>query len=75
MRLAWNPRSEEGFVGARILRRGWIRQTELKPARTGEYVDEDAVPGRRYRYVVILERPDASAAPPSKPISVRVPSH
>jgi fibronectin type 3 domain-containing protein len=71
--LSWNPRREEGFSGARLQRSGWFTRRRSFESETGDYVDRDAVPGRRYRYVAILQRVDASEAPASQPIEVRVP--
>ena len=41
--------------------------------RSSRYVDDDVNPGAHYRYIVILERPDTSQAPPSVPIEIEVP--
>jgi hypothetical protein len=71
--LTWNPRAEEGFHGARVLRTRWLASQELAFAPSGSYVDGDARPGQRYRYVVVLERPDSTRAPPSLPIEIEVP--
>jgi hypothetical protein len=70
--LRWNPRPEE-FSEARILRESWLGQQELARAPVSLYVDRDVVPGRSYRYVVVLVRPDGSEAPPSQPLEVRIP--
>lgn len=71
--LAWRPRPDEGFQGARVMRSRWFGRTELAFVRSGRYLDDDVKPGARYRYVVILERPDSSQAPPSAPIEIVVP--
>jgi hypothetical protein len=71
--LSWNPRSDEGFSGARLQRSGWFTRRKSVESETGDYLDRDVVPGRRYRYVAILQRSDASEAPPSQPIEVRIP--
>ncbi len=71
--LAWNPRPDEGFHGARIMRRHRFGRTELAFVRSDRYVDGDVQPGAHYRYVVILERPDSSQAPPSAPIEIDTP--
>jgi fibronectin type 3 domain-containing protein len=70
--LRWNPHPEE-FSEARILRESWLGQQELARAPVSLYVDRDVVPGRSYRYVVVLVRPDGSEAPPSQPLDVRIP--
>jgi hypothetical protein len=70
--LRWNPRSEEGYHGARLLRSAWFTRRRSAWSESGHYVDRDVVPGRHYRYVAILQRPDSSEAPPSRPIDVRV---
>jgi hypothetical protein len=71
--LRWNPRTDEGYRGARLLRSAWFTRRRSAWSESGDYVDRDVVPGRRYRYVAILQRPDSSEAPPSRPIDVRVP--
>ena len=71
--LRWNPRTEEGFHGARVLRTRWFTSQELAFVPSDSYVDGDARPGKHYRYVVILERPDSTRAPPSLPVEIEVP--
>lgn len=71
--LTWNPRAEEGFHAARVLRTRWFTSQELAFVPSDSYVDGDAKPGERYRYVVILERPDSTRAPPSLPVEIEVP--
>jgi fibronectin type 3 domain-containing protein len=71
--LAWDPRHEEGYRRARILRRSRIRKQERDFAEGGTYVDTDVTAGRSYRYVVVLETADASKAPPSSPVEITVP--
>jgi fibronectin type 3 domain-containing protein len=71
--LEWNPRAEEGFHGARVLRTRWFGGQELAFVHSDSYVDSDAKPGVSYRYVVILERPDSTRGPPSLPVAVEVP--
>jgi fibronectin type 3 domain-containing protein len=72
--LTWNPRTEEGYHGARVWRIRWFRRDqELAFVPSDSYVDGDAKPGKRYRYVVILERPDSTRAPPSLPVELEVP--
>lgn len=71
--LRWNPRTDEGYRGARVLRSAWFTRRRSAWSETGHYVDRDVKPGRRYRYVAILQGPDSGEAPPSLPIDVRVP--
>lgn len=73
VRLRWNPRTDEGFVGARVERVGWLGSQVLGRSADGEFVDREVRPGATYRYVVVLVRPDAGEAPPSRPVEVRVP--
>jgi fibronectin type 3 domain-containing protein len=73
VRLTWNPRGEEGFRRARVQRTGWFTRRRSAYSDTGSYLDRDVVPGRRYRYVVVLEGPDGRAAPPSSTVEIRVP--
>jgi hypothetical protein len=73
VRLRWDPRSDEGFAGARIERVGWLGSRVLGSSADGEFIDREVEPGGIYRYVVVLTRPDAGEAPPSRPIDVRVP--
>jgi fibronectin type 3 domain-containing protein len=71
--LAWERRAEEGFRGARVMRHGALRALEVGFSEDGTWVDRDAVPGGRYRYSVVLERPDGSRAPPSSPVEITLP--
>jgi hypothetical protein len=71
--LAWERRSDEGFRGARVLRHGALRALELGFSEDGTWVDPDAEPGGRYRYSVVLERPDGSRAPASSPVEITFP--
>jgi len=71
--LSWNPRGEEGFRRARVQRSAWLMRRRSGYSDTGSYLDRDVVPGRRYRYVVVLEGPDGREAPPSRAIEIRVP--
>lgn len=72
--LAWEARADEGFSAARVLRSGPLAQRELGRVAGGAYLDRAVSPGRRYRYVVILERADGAPAPPSAPLEVAVPA-
>ena len=74
--LEWNPRKEEGFVAARVERLGWLRPERLGNTEGGHFLDDDVdlAPGEVYRYVVVLERADETSAPPSRTLSVRIPS-
>ena len=71
--LAWNPRAEEGFRGAHVFRHGALSRSELGFVKAASFVDADAKPGGRYRYTVVLERADATLAPPSPVVEIRVP--
>ena len=55
------------------MRRGRLTQRDLGLVEASRFVDTDVKPGARYRYVVVLERPDASLAPPSSPVEIRFP--
>ena len=72
--LRWEGRREEGFQGARVLRHGVLRTVEVAFSEEGTWVDREAVPGGRYRYSVVLERPDGTRGPPSSPVEIAVPS-
>ncbi len=74
VRLSWNPRVDEGYHGALVLRARWFGEQELGFAEGGSFVDSDVTPGARHRYTVVLERPDGTRAPPSSPLNVSVPS-
>ncbi len=63
--LSWNPRSKEGYGHARVYRLGLLRRRELARVAGGTFVDADVEPGHRYRYAVVLERPDGTRAPAS----------
>ncbi len=71
--LRWNPRSEEGWERARVLRDGRLRPRELGMVAGTEFVDHDVEPGRSYRYTIVLERGEEQQAPPSSPLEVTVP--
>ena len=71
--LTWEGRREEGFRGARVLRHGALRAVEVGFSEDGTWVDREAEPGGRYRYSVVLERPDGARAPPSSPVEITVP--
>ncbi|MEM7409021.1 MAG: hypothetical protein AAF430_02150 [Myxococcota bacterium] len=73
VRLQWNPRPAEGFVRARIERSSWPWGEETATTRDSEHLDREVVPGRHYRYVIVLEREDGESAPPSRPVEVTVP--
>ena len=70
--LAWSPREGEGFQGARVERLGFLGRTQLATVEGASYVDRDVVPGRSYRYVVVLKRKDGEA-PPSSVVEIAVP--
>jgi fibronectin type 3 domain-containing protein len=72
--LAWNPRSEEGYRGARVYRLGTLAKSELGFVAGESFVDKSAKPGARNRYTVVLERADRSLAPVSSTLEVDVPA-
>jgi fibronectin type 3 domain-containing protein len=74
VRLAWNPRTEEGYRGAHVFSHGLLSRSEIGFAKDGSFVDANAKPGGSYRYTVVLERKDASLAPASTPVEIRVPA-
>jgi hypothetical protein len=71
--LEWNPRAEEGFVDALVERRGWLEPSRVYRSSSGSLLDEEVTPGRRYEYVVSLERLDGNRAPASRPIEIQLP--
>lgn len=71
--LAWNPRTDEGFTGARVFAWGALHQTELGRVSGGSFVHSPVKPGHTYRYTVVLERSDGRPAPPSAPVEITVP--
>ena len=71
--LAWNPRSDEGFVGAHVYRHGALSRSELGFVTGASFVDAEAKPGGRYRYTVVLERADKTLAPTSPLVEIQVP--
>jgi fibronectin type 3 domain-containing protein len=73
VRLAWNPRSDEGFVSARITRTSTLWEERTFVADGAELRDRDVSPGRAYQYQIELVRSDGHVAPASQPLSVEVP--
>jgi fibronectin type 3 domain-containing protein len=71
--LEWRPRSEEGFVGARVVRRGTLRDVELGSTNEARFVDTDVSPGETHRYFVVLKRDDGTEAAASSPVEIRIP--
>ena len=71
--LSWNSRADEGFTGTRVYLHGALGQSELAFVDGAEFVHPDVKPGNRYRYSVVLERPDASHGTASAPVEVTVP--
>ncbi len=63
--LRWNPRTDEGYTGARIYRLRALGRRELARVRGDRYLDTEVIRGRVYRYSVVLERADGSLAPAS----------
>jgi len=74
VRLAWNPRTDEGYRGAHVFSHGTFTRSEIGFVKGASFVDSSAKPGGSYRYTVVLEREDASLAPPSAPVEIRVPA-
>jgi fibronectin type 3 domain-containing protein len=72
--LSWNPRVAEGFRGAHVYQHTLVSRRELGFVTGSSFVDAEAKPGGRYRYVVILEREDQSLAPPSSPVEIEMPA-
>lgn len=73
VRLAWNPRADEGFRAARVFRHGWLRNAALGETSEGAWLDSDVEPGRRYRYSVVLVRADGRLGPPASPVEIEIP--
>ena len=71
--LAWNPRTDEGYRGAHVFSHGALTRSELGFVKGASFVDASAKPGGSYRYTVVLERADATLAPASSPVEIRVP--
>jgi fibronectin type 3 domain-containing protein len=71
--LLWSPRTDEGFVRARVTRTNGLWRDESWTLETSEYTDRDVVPGRTYRYQIQLERETGPPAPWSRPAVVTVP--
>ena len=74
VRLAWNPRTDEGYRGAHVFSHGALTRSEIGFVTGASFVDVSAKPGGSYRYTVVLEREDASLAPASSPVEIRVPA-
>ncbi len=74
VRLRWNPRRDEGYVRARVTRSRWPWGSVERRTEDDELLDSEVVSGRRYRYVIELERADGTFAPLSQPIEVAVPA-
>lgn len=73
VRLEWNGRPEEGFVGARITRSGWFWRHFEREIGEAKWLDRDVEPGRRYRYVIELLHEDGWSAPPSRTLELQLP--
>ena len=72
--LSWNPRSDEGWTGARVYLHGTLGgASELGAVRGSSFLHGDVKPGGRYRYSVQLERPDGTRAPMSLPVEISIP--
>jgi hypothetical protein len=71
--LEWRMRSEEGYVNARVIRRGFLRDVELGSSREGRFVDATVSPNGTYRYIVVLEKDDGNKAAASSPVEIHIP--
>jgi len=71
--LRWDPRTDEGYRGARITRHSGLWRTESWTTREAEWVDRDVQPGQTYRYQIALLREEGGEAPPSRLAVVAVP--
>jgi len=74
VRLEWNPRSEEGFHGAHVTRTTPFRQRKFGRQAGSQFHDPDVAAESTHRYVVVLERPDRSLAPPSPTVEISIPT-
>ena len=73
-RLAWNPRSDEGWTLARVYQHTALGgASELAAVRGSTFLHADVKPGGRYRYSVQLERSDGTKAPMSSPVEISIP--
>ena len=73
VRLSWNPRTDEGFVRARVTRSGRLWQERAFVTEVAELHDREVAPGATYHYQIQLERSDGTQAPVSRPIEIAVP--
>jgi len=71
--LLWNPRTEEGYRGARVFRRERLSRREFPPVAGSHFIDTGVRPGRSYRYTVTLLETGGNSAPRSATVEVRVP--
>jgi len=70
--LRWRPRWDEGYRGARILRKRGLFERRQRRVQSDHFLDEEVEAGGRYHYVVTLEFPDGSPGPPSRPVEIFV---
>ncbi len=73
IRLAWNPRKNEGFAAARVYRLRWFGRSLLGRTETGQFLYTTAEPGATYRFAIELEHADGGTGFPSQPIEISVP--
>lgn len=71
--LAWEDRSDEGFLGGHVFRTALLQNKNLGFSRGNSFVDTGVKAGATYRYTVVLERADQSLAPRSAPVEISIP--
>lgn len=75
IRLSWDVDNREPFRGSHVFRHGRFRRKDLGFTTENHFLDPEVQSGHRYRYSVVLERPDETLAPPSQVIEVSVPAN
>lgn len=68
--LRWDPRLQERYREARVLRLGTFGEREVARVPRPVYVDTGVRRGGTYRYVVVLVAEDGTEAPRSQPLEV-----
>ncbi len=71
--LAWEDRSDEGFLGGHVFRTALLQNKNLGFSPGNTFVDSEIKAGATYRYTVVLERADQSLAPRSAPVEISIP--
>jgi len=71
--LQWDAETAAPFRGGYVYRHEGFGRRNLGFTTESQFVDPEVQAGARYRYTVVLERPDASLAPPSQPVEVEIP--